>query len=77
MCTYDVFDEAGHFFKQVEVGCKGDGVKDGLFFVGQDRALVVTGFLDAVLSQMGGGDAEEEEEVETATPTEIICYKIP
>jgi hypothetical protein len=72
--TYDVFDKEGHFTKQVKIAAQGDGAEDGLIFAGDDRVVIITGFMDAVLAlQGGGGAAEEEEEPE---PMEIICYAI-
>jgi hypothetical protein len=74
MATYDVFDADGHFIKQVAVKCDGDGQEDGLIFVGDDRILHVTGFLDAVVALQGGSVAEAEGE--EPEPMEAICYKI-
>jgi len=77
MAVYDVFDPVGVFIKQVAVPCEGDALRDGLFFVGDDRIVVVTGFIDAVMMQIGGGaggglaTAEED-----AAPMEVICYEI-
>jgi hypothetical protein len=76
MCTFDVFNEAGHFQKKVGVACEGDGVNDGLFFVGSDRVVVVTGFIDALIAQMGGGGGGTEDDVEEAAPMEVICFQI-
>lgn len=73
--TYDVFDPSGHFQRQVAVACEGDSVKDGLFFCGKDKMILVTGFVDALVAAMGGGAAEVEEE-EEAAPMEVICFKI-
>ncbi len=78
MATFDVFDPAGNFLKQVAVPCAGDAVRDGLFFVGGDRIVVVTGFIDAIMMQIGGGaggSATPEDEEEPA-PMEVICYQI-
>jgi hypothetical protein len=74
MATYDVFDADGHFMKQVSVRCDGDGREDGLIFVGDDRILHVTGFLDAVVALQGGSAVETEGE--EPEPMEAICYRI-
>jgi hypothetical protein len=73
MATYDVFDAEGHYDRQVRVNCEGNGRKDGIYFVGEDRLLVVHGLVDALGSQFGGGAGEADEEAE---PVEIVCYKI-
>jgi hypothetical protein len=74
MATYDVFDANGYFVKQVSVKCQGDGQEDGLIFIGDDRILHVTGFLDAVVALQGGSPAEDEGE--EPEPMEAICYRI-
>lgn len=76
MMTYDVFDPEGHFIKQVMVQCEGDGVKDGLIFGGDDRVILVTGFIDAALS-LQGGSSPDLEEGEEPPPMEVICYAVP
>ncbi len=81
MATFDVFDATGHFTKQVAVPCEGDAVRDGLFFIGDDRLVVVTGFIDAVMMQIGSGAgggaaAGPGDDDEEPTPMEIICYEI-
>jgi hypothetical protein len=77
MITYDVFDPAGNFVKQVAVACEGDGEEDGLFFFGSDRALLVKGLVDAAISlQGGGGAATETEGEEEPAPMEIVCFTL-
>ena len=75
LATWDVFDGDGHFTRQIRVNCPGDGRRDGMFFVGDDRLLVVHGLLDALGSQFGGGtgDADAGEE---AVPIEVVCYRV-
>ncbi len=75
LATYDVFDAEGHFERQEQVNCPGNGRKDGIFFVGDDRLLVVHGLLDALGAQFGGG-AGENEDGEEPQPIEVVCYKI-
>jgi len=74
MQTYDVFDPEGHFNHQVQVDCPGDAQRDYLFFVGNDRVLLVTGFIDGVKSVLGGGSNPDTDE--EARPMEVICYTI-
>ena len=64
----------GHFARQVQVRCPGDGRKDGIFFVGEDRLLVVHGLVDALGSQFGGGAGEDDGE--ETQPIEVVCYRI-
>ena len=77
LLTFDVFDPAGHFVRQVSLGCPGNGVWDGLFFVGPDRAVVVTGHVEAMISQYADGGASISEDEDGGTAMEVICYRIP
>ncbi|MBP7669026.1 MAG: hypothetical protein KA123_00390 [Candidatus Eisenbacteria bacterium] len=74
MLTYDVFNAAGKFIKQVAVACDGDGLEDGLFFAGDDRMLLVRGMADAGVALQGG--AMESAEGEEAAPMEVVLYRI-
>ncbi|MFQ5599118.1 MAG: 6-bladed beta-propeller [Candidatus Krumholzibacteriia bacterium] len=71
--VFDVFDDQGHYVRQVTLEGQGDPQEDGYFFVG-DRLYVVTGWLDAVVAQQGGTEGAEEEE--EAMPMELICYRV-
>ncbi|MBD3235867.1 MAG: 6-bladed beta-propeller [Candidatus Eisenbacteria bacterium] len=73
MATYDVFDPAGHFVKQVSAGCEGDGENDALFPAGEDRLIKVTDIIAAAVAMQGGLGAEAQEESE---PMEVVCYRI-
>ncbi len=75
MAVLDVFDSAGHFKKQVALGCPGNAREDALYFVGDDRVVMVAGALDAFLSQQGVS-SEDEETDEEETPMEVICYSL-
>jgi hypothetical protein len=55
MATFDVFDPDGTFTHQVNVHGPWDGRSDGIFLLGDDRAVVVTGFADAMVTQFTGG----------------------
>jgi hypothetical protein len=74
MTVIDVFDAEGHFKSQKALMIPGDARKDALFFVGEDRAVVVTRALDAFLSRQGVSTSDEEE-VEDV-PMEVICYEL-
>ena len=77
MQTFDVFDTEGHFIKQVSVACEGNGEDDALIAAGDDRFILVKGFVEALLMLQGGGAGEgEEEEEEESAPMEVICYSI-
>jgi len=74
MLTFDVFDGTGHFQRQVAVRGDHDGVWDGFFFVGGDRAIVVTRQIEAIAAQYGDGAAVLSEEGGSAM--EVICYRM-
>jgi 6-bladed beta-propeller len=75
MLSYDVFDRDGHFIKQVAIPCEGNGLVDGIFFVGNNRLLQVRGYVDSMRSIFGGGRGGFEGEGEPQ-PLEVICYRI-
>ena len=77
MAVYDVYDKKGHFIKQVTLKGKGDPTVDGYFLV-RDRLFVVTDFLNSLMAlQGGGGQAQEEEDLEEEDVLmEIISYKV-
>jgi len=74
LSIYDVFDADGNFDRQVKVMCDGDGLQDAMIFTRDGRAVVVTGFMDAVTALQGGAAAADEEE--EAEPMEVICYSV-
>jgi hypothetical protein len=71
--TFDVFDEAGRFVRQVSLGGNGSIERDAYFFVG-DRMFVVTGFVSARRAMFGGN--QEADEAEEAEPMAVICYDL-
>ncbi len=75
LITWDVFTPDGHFFKTVSAKCEGDGENDILIWTPEGNAVVVTGFVEAVLALQsqgaGGGDDDGE-----AEPMEVIYLKV-
>jgi len=71
--TFDVFDTAGRFDRQVQVICpEGNGAKDGFVLLGDGRVLLIKGYVDAMAAMLGGGvEAGEDDE---GGPMELICY---
>jgi hypothetical protein len=77
LATFDVFSPDGHFIKQVQARCDGNGLEDAIFFTSNGTAVVVTGFTEAVRSlQSGGAAAAPEEDEEEAAPMEVIYLKL-
>jgi len=74
MMTFDVFDPEGHFQRQVALKCDHDGLWDGLFFTGKDRAVVVTRQIEAKVAQYGDGASVLAEDEGSAM--EVICYRM-
>lgn len=62
LAVFDVFDRSGEFVKQVELHGPGDALKDGIFFVGEDRVVVVKGYMESLAAQFGSGTTASEEE---------------
>ncbi len=76
MLTLDVFNSDGFFEKQVSFQCPEDGLYNGFFFVGDDRVVVVKGFVDSMRDQFGGGRGKMGDEEDGSGAVEIICYRI-
>jgi hypothetical protein len=73
LTTYDVFDPAGRFIEQVALAGPGDAREDAIYLLSRDRAVVVTGALDAYQTMQGASSREDEGEV---APLEVICYRL-
>jgi len=73
MLTFDVFDAEGHFQRQVAIRGDHDGVWDGFFFAGEDRAVVVTRQIEAIGAQYGDGAAVLSDAEGSAM--EVIYYR--
>ncbi len=74
--TYDVFDAAGRFVRQVVLAGPGDADEDGWLLLGPDRVLRIKGLQAAARAMTGSGPGDENEEVSEAEPLEVICYSI-
>jgi hypothetical protein len=72
--TFDVFDPDGHFTEQVSIAGEADPIWDGLFFVGPERVVVVTGHVEGILAQYGGGANTYDDD--DAAAMEVVCYRI-
>lgn len=76
LATYDVFDEDGHYVKQVQLACEGNAREDGVFYLGGDRLILSRGMRGSWLGMFGGTSGNDEED-EGPPPSEVICYGIP
>ena len=61
MQTYDVFDTTGVFLREVALKCDGDPDEDKLVFLGNRRAALIRGQVQARRNTFGGSRGEEEE----------------
>jgi hypothetical protein len=76
--TWDVFNSAGVFSRQVAFICEGDGQKDALFFPGGGLAVLVKEHSEAMFAFRGRGadNPDQDDEDTEASPLEVICYRI-
>jgi 6-bladed beta-propeller len=72
--VFDVFDPSGAFVKQVELRGPGNALKDGIFFAGPDRILVVKGYMESMLAPFGEGFTPSGDEEETYLA--VVCYQL-
>jgi len=76
MATFDVFDSTGEFVSQVAVHHEADGRRDGIFFLGDDRAVVIKGYSDAMLVQFTGGRMSIDLGDDEAGAMEVIYCRV-
>ncbi len=74
--TWDVFDLDGRYDRRTALRGPGDGERDRVILLADDRALVVRGFQDARDALDGTGGEADDAELDDATPMEIIAYAI-
>ncbi|MCP4143930.1 MAG: hypothetical protein GY752_01455 [bacterium] len=67
--SWDVFSADGNYLRRVEVIAPGRN-NDRVFFVGNDRVVIVHGYGDASAALMG------EEADDDIAPVEVVCYRI-
>ncbi len=61
MQSFDVFDTTGVFIREVAIACPGDPKEDKLIFLGNGRAALVRGAVQARRNTFGGSRGEEQE----------------
>lgn len=76
LAVFDVFDPSGEFVKQVELRGPGNALKDGIFFAGTDRILVVKGYMKSVMSPFGGSSEATDDDSDVEQYPAVICYQL-
>jgi hypothetical protein len=76
MLTFDVFDPAGRFVRQVAVPDVGEALHDGVFLAGADRLVLVRGFVDSMRTHVGGGQGALADLGDEPAAPEIVCFAI-
>ena len=74
--SFDVFDPRGEFVKQVELRGPGNALRDGIFFAGPDRILVVKGYLESMRAPFGDGTMAADDDPDAETYLAVICYQL-
>ena len=74
--VFDVFDPEGVFVRQVELRGPGDALEDGIFFDGDDRLLVVEGYMDSMLTWYAGGVRPDGDDEDAGSGVAVICYEL-
>jgi len=75
MATFDVFDHGGEFVRTVSLAGPDDGFADGVFFVGDDRVVVVKGYVESLAAQFGNGSTYSADDDSPESPY-VICYEM-
>jgi hypothetical protein len=71
--TWDVFTADGRWDRRVALRCAGDPERDRLFLLDGGRALLVSGFQNALDALRG---EETDDDSDDAEPMEVILYRI-
>lgn len=77
--TWDVFDTAGRFAQTVSLHCEGRAPEDRIFFAGEDRAVLVRRYAEALKAFRGSSAPQEttgEAEILDTEPLEVIVYRL-
>jgi len=73
--TYDVFSPAGHYLREVAIACDETlGDDDQIFWVGDDRLVVIKGFDPRISISIGPGGDDVDVSGEERPPLEVIYY---
>ena len=73
---YDVFSPDGVFLRQAALICDADPQRDGLSMLRDGRIVVVTGILDAWLTQQAVERSEAEQDAAEENPLEVVVYRM-
>ena len=76
LAVWDVFDRSGEFVKQVKLEGPGEALKDGQFFGGSDRLIVVKGYMESMGAQFGRGTTASAETDDETSYLGVICYQL-
>ncbi len=74
LAVFDQFTPDGTFVRQFAVQAPGNPDRDGIFILDNNRLIVVHGFVDAMMTNVGGGAGGLEDPNANPEPTEIVCY---
>ncbi|MBE9471596.1 MAG: hypothetical protein IMY75_05780, partial [Chloroflexi bacterium] len=74
--VFDVFDPSGEFVKQVELRGPGNALKDGIFFAGPNRILVVKGYMESMMAPFGEGYKGSDDNPYAEPYLSVICYQL-
>ena len=71
----DLYDDEGHWQREVRLVCEGKPTSDGIRFLGDGRVLLIKGFVVARLACLGSGNPNlGDDDTDTM---EIVCYRLP
>jgi len=77
IATFDVYNTSGEFVRQVSLEGDAGFREDGLFFVGDDRFVVIRALSDARRAMFGSSEEDAEEDEPEVDPLSVVCYRLP
>ncbi len=76
LAVFDVFDRSGEYRRQVALKGAGDPLRDGLFFVGNDRLVVIKGYMESMAAQFGSGTTGLDDDEDEGSKLAVVCYRL-
>lgn len=76
LAVFDVFDPSGEFVKQVELRGPDNALKDGIFFAGPDRILVVKGYMESMMAHYAAATTASGDDPDAELVLAVICYQL-
>jgi hypothetical protein len=76
LARFDIFDDQGHFQRQVEMHCPGDPYNDRLLVITNDHVIRIRRFVDALITSLGPGSLPPADGSDEEQSPAVISYRV-